>query len=402
MPQSDSPGKILRWGILASGKICHDFCLALKTLPDARIVAVGARSLESAQKFGTTLGIPRQYGSYDELVRDPEVDIVYVGSMHHNHVAHSLLALRAGKHVVCEKPMALNADDAAQVLAEARKRKLFFVQGVWSRFFPAYKRLSELIRSGALGEVRAVQCSFGFNDDDTQTPRLQRRELAGGALLDIGIYAVQLASLAFGEAEPESVRACGGLNADGADSTVGLLIDYGGGRVANLTASISCELSNEATICGSRGAVTLRAPFWAPTELALTTKADGPANPNLWPSSPGAHARVESFPLPPVPSGFASTNFGNSMGFAYEAHAAMQCIRYGRGAPEEIDDTESIRVLRILDEARRQLGVVYPSEESVLHRLFGTTINVQMVLLQGWGILGMLAALALAYASATS
>jgi dihydrodiol dehydrogenase / D-xylose 1-dehydrogenase (NADP) len=138
-PRQGAPdAKECRWGILAAGRICHDFVLALKALPgEASVVAVGARSLESANTFADKFGIPNRHGSYAELVNDPQVDIIYVGSLHHLHVEHSLMALRAGKHVLCEKPMALNAADAALVLEEARKHDRFFLHGVWSRFLPS-------------------------------------------------------------------------------------------------------------------------------------------------------------------------------------------------------------------------------------------------------------------------
>ena len=166
-------GRDVKWGILGPGGISNDFASAMSTVPGAKLVAVGSRDLKRAEAFREVFGADRAYGTYEALVNDPEIDIVYIGSPHTSHKEHALMALRAGKHVVCEKPVSLNATDARELHAVAKECNRFFLHGVWSRFFPSYRELAQTIHEGALGEVRTVNVAFGFNNDDGQAPRLQ-------------------------------------------------------------------------------------------------------------------------------------------------------------------------------------------------------------------------------------
>lgn len=166
-------GRDIKWGIIGPGGISNDFATAMSTVPGAKLVAVGSRDLGRAEAFRAAFGADRAYGSYEALVNDPEIDVVYVGSPHTSHKEHALLALRAGKHVVCEKPVTLNEADARELHAAARAANRFFLHGIWSRFFPSYRELKTTIQEGALGEVRTVNVAFGFNNDEGQAPRLQ-------------------------------------------------------------------------------------------------------------------------------------------------------------------------------------------------------------------------------------
>ena len=372
-------GRSIKWAILGPGGISSDFACALQATPGAEIVAVGSRDIGRAQSFASRFGIGKAYGSYEALVADADVDIVYIGSPHTGHKEHALLALRAGKHVLCEKPVTLNAADAAELHAVARQNNRFFLHGVWSRFFPAYRELAQMVRDGDLGEIRSVNVAFGFNNDAEQTPRLQLPSLGGGALLDIGIYIVQLASLAYGEVNPSSVHASGGLNQHGVDKTVSISMTYpsGGdphGGVFGGIISIGCEMPNEATICGTKGSVRLHAPFWSCTKMSVATSLNrrlDPPPPKVaagntpWPSSPGRDGldcKVHHLPsLPPVPAG-TQLNYSNSMGFTYEVAAVMRALRQGKLECDEFSTEESLRVMAILDACREQLGVVYPDE----------------------------------------
>ena len=345
----------VRWGILATGKIAADFTTALKALSDvAEVVAVASRSQANADAFGDKFGIATRHGSYEALTADPNVDVIYVATPHNFHHAHSLMCLRAGKHVLCEKPMTLNAAQAREVLCEARERGLFFMQGVWSRFFPAYLRLAELVGSdgaGELGEVRNVHCSFGFNDI-WRIPRIQQRDLAGGATLDIGVYAVQAAVLAFGRCMPVAITATGHLNADGVDISASVTLDYGQGHLAVLNFAVNANLQNECVITGDKASVRLHAPFWCATDVS-TTRHD-------LETGASADPITEHFELPPCDQ---PLNFANSNGFQYEARAVCEAIVKGKTSIAHISDEESLVLMQIMDEVRKQLGVVYPEEE---------------------------------------
>ena len=250
--------------------------------------------------------------------------------------------------------MTLNAMQAREVLNEAHKRELFFMQGVWSRFFPTYRKLAELVGTnseGELGEVRNVACSFGFNDI-WGIPRIQQRDLAGGATLDIGVYAVQVAVLAFGRQMPSKITATGHLNADGVDMAAAVTLDYGAGRIAVLNFAVNANLHNECTITGNKASARLHAPFWCATDISITR--------HDLQTGVSADPTTEHFELPPCDQ---PLNFVNSNGFQYEARAVCEAIQRGETALPQISDEESLVVMQILDEVRAQLGVVFPEEE---------------------------------------
>lgn len=373
-------GRDVKWGIIGPGGISHDMATAISVVPGTKVVAVGSRDLGRAEKFASQFGIDRAYGSYEELVHDPEVDIVYIGSPHTSHKEHALLALRAGKHVLCEKPVTLNEADARELHAVAKERGLFFLHGVWSRFFPTYRELSKLIKEGSLGEVRTVSVAFGFNNDEGQAPRLQLPELGGGALLDIGIYVLQLGSLCFGGQKPTSIKAAGSLNQHGVDKTVGLTVTYPVGDDPNAgvlsgVISIGCAMQNEANIYGTQGAVKLHAPFWSATKMSISTDLNKRLTPppplvakgnKAWDSTPGRdgldnHVHSPKPALPDVPTG-VQLQYANSMGFTFEVAAVVAALRAGRDECAEFSREESLQIMATLDACRQQLGVVYPSE----------------------------------------
>ena len=206
-----------------------------------------------------------------------------------------------------------------------------------------------------------VHCSFGF-DDREGVPRLQRRELAGGALLDIGVYAVQAASLAFGQRDPRKVSACGHLTEAGVDRDVAMTLDYGDGKLAVLSCAIHAHLPNECVITGSKGTATLHAPFWCSTRVSVKWHDDDAAAAAAAAPAAVPAATGTDYAIPPVPPG-RTFNFMNSQGFLYEARAVMGAVRDGRTQLDEISGDETMRIMGILDEARKQVGVVYPEEE---------------------------------------
>ncbi|KAK1891750.1 Trans-12-dihydrobenzene-12-diol dehydrogenase [Dissostichus eleginoides] len=180
-----------RWGICSSGRISHDFTVALKTLPpeDHQVVAVAARELEDAQEFATKHSISRVYGSYEELARDPDIDVVYIGVIHPYHLSTCLLFTNAKKNVLCEKPLAMNTKKMKEILSSAKRNDVFLMEAVWTRFFPASVEIRRLVDQGEVGEVKMVRSEFGV--PIPHVPRSGQKELGGGAILDIGIYCLQ-------------------------------------------------------------------------------------------------------------------------------------------------------------------------------------------------------------------
>ncbi|NWV32448.1 DHDH dehydrogenase, partial [Grantiella picta] len=207
-----------RWGICSAGAISHDFVVALKTLPPTEhtVVAVAARDLGRAQAFARRFGVPRSYGSYEELAEDPDVDVVYVGVVNPAHLPTGLLFLRRGRAVLMEKPMALNAREVAELVRTARERGVFLMEGFWTRFFPAWQRLRTMAAEGDLGSPLVLRGELGF--DLGKVPRLREPGLGGGVLLDLGGYGLQTAlALLGGGCPPKTLRAHGVLHPTGTD-----------------------------------------------------------------------------------------------------------------------------------------------------------------------------------------
>uniref|UniRef100_A0A2I2ZMU0 Trans-1,2-dihydrobenzene-1,2-diol dehydrogenase n=1 Tax=Gorilla gorilla gorilla TaxID=9595 RepID=A0A2I2ZMU0_GORGO len=199
----------LRWGIVSVGLISSDFTAVLQTLPrsEHQVVAVAARDLSRAKEFAQKHDIPKAYGSYEELAKDPNVEVAYIGTQHPQHKAAVMLCLAAGKAVLCEKPMGVNAAEVREMVAEARSRGLFLMEAIWTRFFPASEALRSVLAQGTLGDLRVARAEFGKNL--THVPRAVDRAQAGGALLDIGIYCVQFISMVFGGQKPEKISVVG-------------------------------------------------------------------------------------------------------------------------------------------------------------------------------------------------
>ena len=193
--------RVIRWGVVGPGAIATGFADAMQQTDGGTIVAVASRSAERAAAFGDRFAIPTRYGDYESLAADPDVDVVYVATPQSCHEPDTLNLLRAGKHVLCEKPFALNARQAARMVAEARARGLFLMEAIWSRYLPAYRSLVDIIGEGRVGEPLLVEADFGFRRPLEPGHRLFDLALGGGALLDLGIYPIQLCSLVLGSPE---------------------------------------------------------------------------------------------------------------------------------------------------------------------------------------------------------
>jgi len=327
----DAPA--LRWGVLAPGGIAADFTDALHAHSHQRIVAAGSRSADRASAFAAAHGIERSYGSYEQLVADPEVDVVYVASPHPQHRELALLAISAGKHVLVEKPIAVTADDARVIAEAARSAGVFAMEAMWTRYLPQTDIVRQLLDDGAFGEVRVVTADFGFAATFDPSSRLFDPALAGGALLDLGVYPISWASFVLGA--PASVIATGTLTATGVDEQVALVLSSVSGAQALLSTGLRAGTPSRATISGSAGRVETDSPFWAPSGLQLF-RADGSA---------AAHWTD--------PSGRVGRD-----GMVYEAAALARYVSDGLTESPLHGLDESISTLATIDEARRQIGAL--------------------------------------------
>ncbi|XP_037553492.1 trans-1,2-dihydrobenzene-1,2-diol dehydrogenase [Nematolebias whitei] len=329
-----------RWGICSAGKISHDFTVALKTLPaeDHQVVAVAARKLEDAQEFANKHGIPRSYGSYEELATDPNIDVVYIGVIHPYHLKTCLLFTNAKKNVLCEKPLAMNTREVKEILDSAKKNNVFLMEAVWTRFFPVSVEIRRLLAHGELGEVKMVRSEFGVSMMDV--PRATQKELGGGALLDIGIYCLQLVCMVYNGEKPESIQATGVCLETGVDEAVIVSLKFSKNRMATFTCSMGVQLPNEAIIAGTKGTIKVPFPMWCPTSLVVNGKET-------------------QFPLaePSLP-----LNFLNSTGMRYEAEEVRQCLLKGLQESAVMSHADSLLLAEVEDEIRRQVGVVYSQD----------------------------------------
>ncbi|EDW11523.1 trans-1,2-dihydrobenzene-1,2-diol dehydrogenase isoform X2 [Drosophila mojavensis] len=335
-----SSGKLIRWGIASAGKISEDFVIALSTLPasDHQVVAVAARAQERAAEFAKKHGIPTALGSYEELAKSKDVDVVYIGVLNPQHYEVSLLMLNHGKHVLCEKPLAMNRKQVEGILASAKANKRFFMEAVWSRFFPSYQHVRQLIDTGALGEIKDVQVNFGF--PLANVDRLQKRELGGGVVYDLGIYTIQVSQWAFQE-PPQKIESTGHTNAEGIDDDVSATLTYSGGRTARMRISSRDKLDNKAIIKGTKGQVTL-IDFWTPNKLI-----DIDGSEKEWLPPKGKHA----------------TNYANSEAMRYEAEAVRQSILAGELENKTVSYADSLLFAQIEDTIRKQIGVLNKYDE---------------------------------------
>ena len=327
------------WGILGPGRIAHKFADDLALLDDATLVAVGSRSLERATSFTAEHG-GTAYGSYAELVADPAVEVVYVASPHSEHLAHVRLALEAGKHVLCEKPVALRAEDAREMVRLAGEHGLFWMEGMWTACHPVVRALLERVATGELGTPRQLRAELGFRVGDDPTDRLVAPDLGGGALLDMGIYPLTLAHLVLGA--PEAVTGTAVLTEDGIDLDVAMAGRYPGGAVAAMSASLSSWSDRSAAIATDTGRIELTGQLHNPDTAVFTPYADG---------SPSGEPVVITGEDPVVGRGY-----GN------EAAEVARCLREGLLESPLVPHAQTLAVMDTLDVLRRQCGIRYPDD----------------------------------------
>lgn len=333
----------MRWGILGTGKIAHDFVTAVGHVEDIQVVACGSRSLERSTQFAEAHNIATPYGSYEELLMH-DCDVIYVASPHGLHFQHMMQCIEAGRNVLCEKAFTLNAAQAKKVCDAAKQKKVFVMEAMWTRFLPCILALQQLLASNAIGEVVTAQGTFGFVDPGAA--RLSVRALGGGALLDIGIYLLTLAGIAYGDKEPEVVSAIGNLydSGTGADEQVQMVLRYGQHSTASLFCSLRAHLPNEFHIVGTQGRIHIHAPFWTPT--SFTVVKEGVAD--------------EKHEFQPVPLAPGETyNFLNSVNLRFEAMHVEECLRGGLPESPVMPLSKTVQYMALLDEMRRRVGVVY-------------------------------------------
>lgn len=342
------------WGILGTGGVAGLFAEALSCVAGARLAAVGSRDSARAETFAARFGAARAHASYGDLVNDPAVEVVYVATPNELHEEHCLLAVEAGKAVLCEKPFALDAASAARVVAAARRAGVFCMEGMWMRFSPAFREVLAVVRGGALGEVRLVDAQLGFSYEPHPASRLFARP-GGGALLDLGVYPLSLAHALLGV--PTRVRSELVTGPTGVDEQVTALLGYAGGAQAVVAASLRSQLTNAATVHGTDGVLTLEAPLYFPQRLwyAATPRHGGVRR-----GAPGALARLRSHPwaralveLRARRRRIHLVRRVSGSGYGEEAAEVQRCLRAGLRESAEMPLDGTLEVLQAMDAVRR-------------------------------------------------
>jgi len=322
----------IHWGIIGAGSIAHRFADGLATVPGAALHAVGSRTQEKADEFADKHGAPKRYASYEALAEDPDVQVVYIATPHPQHKDAALLCLNHGKSVLLEKPFTVNAKEAAEVIDLARSKDLFVMEAMWARFFPGMVKVRELIAAGTIGEVRMLQADFGFRTGVDPAGRLFDLALAGGGLLDVGVYPISLASMIFGT--PTDVSGLAQIGETGVDEMAAVTLKYGGGQLASVVTGVRINTPSEATLFGTDGSIKLHSPFWNVSKLTVN-----------------AGGKSEELAVP----------YENG-GFNYEVQEVMDCLRAGKNESAVMPLDETLSIMQTMDTLRAQWGLKYPME----------------------------------------
>ena len=323
----------LRWGILGTGWIARQMTADL-AVNGSTVTAVGSRTQEKADAYAAEFGIPHAHGSYEALVADPDVDVVYVATPHPSHVADATLALNAGKHVLLEKPYTINAAEARVVADLARERGLVVLEAMWTRWMPHMIRLREIIAAGTLGDVRTVIVDHNQSLSQDPTHRLQDPALGGGALLDLGIYPVSFAWDVFGA--PTTIQAISSPTPTGVDRQTAMLFGYADGQQAVMHTASDTMGPNAAAVIGTKAWVQLDPIWYTPTTMRVIAP-DG--------------AVMEEF-----------DGRSEGRGMQFQAAALERIVASGRLEDDILPPSQSVAIMESLDTIRAQIGLVYPSE----------------------------------------
>jgi predicted dehydrogenase len=323
------------WAILGCGRIARKFADDLKLLPNARLYAAASRSLENAQSFAAETGFEKAYGSYNEMVNDPTVDVVYIATPHSHHFEHVILCLTHRKAVLCEKAFAINSKELRTMIQTARENNTFLMEAIWTRFQPSFLKAMEIVRSGELGALKMIRADLAFNAEFNPEKRLYNLKLGGGSLLDIGIYPIFMTLMALGK--PVEIKTMTSFCDTGAEESILMSFRYPGGELASLVSSFSAFSSTQAEFCFENGYIRLNRRFYTPTTLTY------------W-ENRGEEKTIE---------------FDKGEGFGYELEAAhvMECLDAGKMESDLIPLSLSADLMEIMDSVRKVAGIVFPDHD---------------------------------------
>jgi predicted dehydrogenase len=328
---------MIRWGILGAGNIAKKLAADIALVDNAQLVAVGSRSKENANQFAREFSVPHIHGSYDELSKNSEVDVIYVATPHSHHHENTLMCLENNKAVLCEKAFAVNYRQAKEMVDKARQKNVFLMEAMWTKFLPHYNKMKSIVDSGQLGTISSVLINFGFKPRTPVPARLFDPALAGGTILDIGVYNVFIAMSVLGR--PDEIEACMSPASTGVDEQCSVVFKYNNGSMAQLFSSFVAHLPTEADINGSDGRLRLTHRFYAP-ESTLEFYPD----------------KMDS--KQQVPFDNPTTGWG----YQYEVRHVCECLERNLKESNVMTLDNTLEMMEVLDDIRKKAGISYDAD----------------------------------------
>jgi predicted dehydrogenase len=326
--------KKFKWGILGPGRIAHQFADGLKVIDDASLYAVASSNLERAGAFANEYGGAKTYNSYEALVNNPEVDGVYIATPHRFHFENVMLSLNAGKPVLCEKPLTVNAAETRQLIKTSREKNVFLMEALWTRHLPIYRVIRQWLDEKAIGDISLMVGTFGFNAPKDKDDRWQNPELAGGTLLDMGVYPIAISQWVM-RTQPKSFVSMAHLGKTGVDELTTVLLKYENDVISQFHSSFLSNHVNDFLIYGSKGYIRIHPAFWGSTKASLVTNEQ---------------ELTVSRPL-------------RAGGFEYQTEEAMRCIRTGLLESPGMSHADTLANMELMDSIRADIGLKYPFEK---------------------------------------
>jgi dihydrodiol dehydrogenase / D-xylose 1-dehydrogenase (NADP) len=328
-----------RWGLIGPGKIAAQFAGAIEVVEGSHLHAVAGRDRSRAETFSQGHGVPMCYDNHLELLSDPDIDAVYIAAPHRYHFELARDCLLAGKPVLCEKPLTVNARESLELIELSRRHGVFLMEALWTRFLPIYGEVNQWLVSGKIGEVTSITSSFGFPFPRNLDDRLLNPDLAGGALLDLGVYNLTMSQWVFGT-QPVSHTIDGYLGETNVDEHGVATLFYSHGRCSKFEISMIKELDNDLIIHGSSGHIHVHPMFWSATRATLFQRG----------KSTGAHSST------------SITREWRGTGLEYEIEAAQRCIRNGAIECSVISHADTLKTMQLMDSLRHDMGLSYEFE----------------------------------------
>jgi len=324
----------ISWGIISTGHIAGKFAEALKLLPEAELVAVASRKKEKAEKFADKYNIPRAYSNYQDLADDKNIDVVYIGTPHTFHLENSIMCMRKGKSILCEKAFTINAKEAKEMVKVAHEENVFLMEAMIPRHIPLIKKALGWVREERIGQVRMIRASRCARGEFTDESRILNPKLGGGSLLDLGVYVISFAFQVLGKLPVDSVGVSH-IGHLGSDEQGVVLLKYDKGEIADLAFALRTEAVNDAYIFGTEGFIKLHDLFAPTTKISLYKNKK----------------EIESIEEPII---------GNALN--YEAEEVMRCLNEGLKESPFMPLNESIQIMEVMDKIRKPWGLVYPND----------------------------------------